>query len=97
MNATENLTTAAPFAPAARDLVAAIRGGYNLPWGPEEVKALRRSAKIGHMPKHAAEFHALHAILNVSQAMPRGVAGDRAEAALTCARNRVAMLRAAAV
>ena len=64
---------------------------------PEEVKALRRSAKIEHMPKHAAEFHALHAILNVSQAMPRGVAGDRAEAALTCARNRVAMLRAAAV
>jgi|688.fasta_scaffold2210114_1 hypothetical protein len=95
MNATEILTAAAPFAPSARDLVAAIRGGYNLAWGPEEVKALRRSAKIEHMPKHAAEFHALHAILNVSKAMPRGVASDHAEAALACARNRVASMRAA--
>lgn len=94
MTPTEILT-AAPFAPSARDLVVAIRGGYNLPWGPEEVKALRRSAKIEHMPKHAAEFHALHAILNVSQAMPRGAAAEHAEAALTCARNRVASMRAA--
>lgn len=95
MNATDILNAAAPHARRAVELVAVIRAGHNLPWCAEEVKALRRAAKIEGDRAHAAEFNALHAILNVSRAMPRGETGEQTEAALACARQRVEMMRAA--
>lgn len=86
MTTTEILAAAAPHAPSARGIIAAIANGTNTSFSGAERKALRRVGEIERSDEHRVELYATRAIINVAQA-ERG-----APAALDCARNCIEMM-----